>query len=191
MRKSKIFLLVSTLLNVALIFILVKNSQRSVITELSNDLSTTPIPNTTFENGGEVIGSETENLPLAKVTKVIDGDTIRLEDGETVRYIGIDTPEVSYGKECYADEAANKNRGLVLGKEVRLGKDVSERDRYGRLLRYVYVGNILVNKLMIYEGYATAVTYPPDVKFSELFRETEKDAREHNRGLWSKCESLP
>ncbi len=83
MRKSKIFLLVSTLLNVALIFILVKNSQRSVITELSNDLSTTPIPNTTFENGGEVIGSETENLPLAKVTKVIDGDTIRLEDGET------------------------------------------------------------------------------------------------------------
>ena len=78
-----------------------------------------------------------------------------------------------------------------MGKEVRLGKDVSERDRYGRLLRYVYVGNILVNKLMIYEGYATAVTYPPDVKFSELFRETEKDAREHNRGLWSKCESLP
>lgn len=123
------------------------------------------------------------------VTKVIDGDTIVLENGEVVRYIGIDTPELRSrshgGPDCYAIEATNKNKELVLNKKVRLVKDVSERDRYNRLLRYVYVNNTFVNETLVREGYAKAVTYPPDVKYADLFRSAEKEARQEGRGLWS------
>ena len=123
---------------------------------------------------------------LYLVTKVIDGDTIVLENGERVRYIGIDTPEISQN-ECFALEAKKKNEELVLGKRVRLEKDVSERDKYGRLLRYVYVGNIFVNDYLVRNGYAYAVTYPPDVKYSERFLQAQREARENKRGLWAYC----
>src|SRR4030042_2567140 len=78
------------------------------------------------------------------VTRVIDGDTIEIEGGQKVRYIGIDTPEKVDPRpsvQCYGKEAAAKNKELVEGKRVRLEKDVSETDKYGRLLRYVFVGD--------------------------------------------------
>ncbi len=125
-------------------------------------------------------------LKLYLVTRVIDGDTIVLENGERVRYIGIDTPEISQN-ECFALEAKKKNEELVLGKRVRLEKDVSERDKYGRLLRYVYVGEIFVNDYLVRNGYAYAVTYPPDVKYSERFLQAQREARENKRGLWAYC----
>jgi micrococcal nuclease len=148
--------------------------------------------------------SENKEGSVFLVTKVIDGDTVRLENGEVVRYIGIDTPEISKGKECFAEEAKKKNEELVLGKEVRLEKDVSERDKYNRLLRFLYVDPpsqdattvgstksasqaIFVNESLVREGFATVYTYPPDVKFSELFRAAEREARENNRGLWGEC----
>ncbi len=115
------------------------------------------------------------------VTRVIDGDTIEVEGGERVRYIGIDTPESG----CLADEATEKNKELVEGKEVRLEKDVSETDQYHRLLRYVYVDNLFVNDYLVRQGYAQTATYPPDVKYQELFREAEQEARENDRGLWA------
>ena len=124
--------------------------------------------------------------PTYLVTRVIDGDTIVLENGEKVRYIGIDTPEISQN-ECFALEAKKKNEELVLGKRVKLEKDVSERDKYGRLLRYVYVGNIFVNDYLVRNGYAYAVTYPPDVKYSERFLQAQREARENKRGLWAYC----
>ncbi|MDP2671752.1 MAG: thermonuclease family protein [bacterium] len=126
-----------------------------------------------------------------KVTKVVDGDTIEIEGGKHVRYIGIDTPEtVDPRKEvqCFGQEASDKNKEMVEGKEVRLEKDVSETDKYDRLLRYVYVGDTFVNDSLVRQGYARASSYPPDVKHQDQFTEAEKEARENDRGLWSECE---
>lgn len=130
------------------------------------------------------------NTQLVKVIKVVDGDTIEIEGGQRVRYIGVDTPEtVDPRKEiqCFGKEAAGKNKELVEGKEVRLEKDVSETDKYGRLLRYVYVGDIFVNDYLVRNGFARVSTYPPDIKYQNQFLEAEKDAREENRGLWLGC----
>lgn len=125
------------------------------------------------------------------VTRIIDGDTIELENGQKVRYIGIDTPESG---DCYAWEATQRNRELVLGQWVRLVKDVSETDFYGRLLRYVYVGSgaaeVFVNAELVRQGYALAYTYPPDVAFAALFVQLQQEARENERGLWSACVTM-
>jgi len=128
------------------------------------------------------------------VTKVIDGDTIEIEGGQKVRYIGIDTPETVHPSEpvgCFGQEASAKNKELVEGKSVKLEKDISETDKYGRLLRYVWVGDIFVNDFLVRQGYATSSTYPPDVKYQDQFREAEREARENNRGLWSACQTKP
>ncbi|MCJ7619220.1 MAG: thermonuclease family protein [Anaerolineae bacterium] len=120
----------------------------------------------------------------ARVTHVVDGDTIEVEiEGHmySLRYIGIECPEPGqYG----CDEATQANRQLVEGKTVRLAKDVSDTDQHGRLLRYVYLGDIFVNAELIRSGYATAWTYPPDVAFSDLFVQLESEARGAGRGLW-------
>jgi micrococcal nuclease len=119
------------------------------------------------------------------VSGIIDGDTIEVVlAGQTyrLRYIGIDCPEPGeYGSE----QATQANRQLVEGKTVRLEEDVSETDQYGRLLRYVYVGGIFVNAELVRRGYASAWTYPPDVAFSDLFAQFEREARENGRGLWA------
>ena len=197
MTKRKLISVISILLNALLIFVLVAKVKRPVVQDLSENGVSDSVQSGNFQATPKVIGEQVENSDLVKVVKVVDGDTIVLDSGKTLRYIGIDTPEVSQGKECFADEATARNKELVLGKEVRLEKDVSETDRYGRLLRYVYVDphsqdttvrqGIFVNENLVYEGYATAATYPPDVAYSDLFRQAEKDAREKNRGLWSKC----
>ena len=124
---------------------------------------------------------------LVKVTRVVDGDTVEIEGGEKVRYIGVDTPEtVDPRKEvgCFGKEASDKNKQLVEGKEVRIEKDVSETDKYGRLLRYIYVGDIFINDFLVREGYAHVSTYPPDVKYQDQFLQAEKEAREAKKGLW-------
>jgi micrococcal nuclease len=127
------------------------------------------------------------------VTKVIDGDTIEVNiNGRNmkVRYIGINTPEtINSGQKagCLADEATLRNKRLVEGQQVRLVSDVSETDKYGRLLRYVYVGDVFVNMALVNEGFAKAITYPPDVKFAQSFLEAEKTARERKVGLWGKA----
>ena len=123
----------------------------------------------------------------ALVVRAIDGDTIELATGQRVRYIGIDTPETYPAVECYGREAWTKNRELVEGRWVRLEKDVSETDRYGRLLRYVWVDGVMVNAELVRLGYAPAVSYPPDVKHQELFRQLEGEAKGAGRGLWGVC----
>ena len=124
------------------------------------------------------------------VTKVIDGDTIEIEGGQKVRYIGIDTPETKHptkGVQCFGKKASEKNKELVEGKGVILEKDISETDRYGRLLRFVYIDGVFVNDYLVREGYAHASTYPPDVKFAQQFRQAEQQARTSNKGLWIDC----
>lgn len=128
---------------------------------------------------------------LFVVKRAIDGDTIKLTTGETVRYIGVDTPESVHPTkkvQCFGKEAAAYNKELVVGRKVRLQKDVSNTDRYGRLLRYVYLSDgTFVNLKLVQEGYAQAATFPPDVKYSKKFVEAAGVAREGKLGLWGKC----
>lgn len=138
-----------------------------------------------------------DGLTQALVTRVVDGDTIDvLIDGEEfrVRYIGIDTPETVDPRRpvgCFGVEASQRNHDLVEGMTVGLEKDVSETDRFGRLLRYVWVGNEMVNAALVAEGYATASAFPPDVEYSERFVELQREAREAGLGLWGDACSSP
>jgi len=126
----------------------------------------------------------------AQVVRVVDGDTIEVSIGGTlykVRYIGIDTPETKHPKkpvEWMGAEAAAKNEELVGGKIVGLEKDISETDQYGRLLRYVWIGDLMVNAELVRLGFAQVSTYPPDVKYQDFFLRLQKEAREAQRGLW-------
>lgn len=122
----------------------------------------------------------------AVVVFVIDGDTIRvrLSDGreEKVRLIGIDTPELD---QPFGDEARSASQALVGGRVVRLQRDSSERDRYGRLLRYVYADGLFVNAELVREGYARYVTYPPDVAFADYFASLQHEAETAGKGMWA------
>ncbi|MBU2535160.1 MAG: thermonuclease family protein [Chloroflexi bacterium] len=111
-----------------------------------------------------VLATPSPQLTEATVVRVIDGDTIEVDIGGRlykVRYSGIDTPEVG---QPGAEEATAFNAQLVSGKTVYLEKDVSETDRYGRLLRYVWTEEGMVNAILVANGYAQVSTYPPDVK---------------------------
>ncbi len=127
-----------------------------------------------------------------RVTNVVDGDTIDVEiDGETyrVRLVLIDTPEVHGRSDCYGKEASEFVKELLpLGTVVELERDVSETDRFGRLLRYVYLEDgTMVNELLLSEGYAQVATFPPDLRYIDRFLELQREAREAGRGLWSAC----
>ena len=118
------------------------------------------------------------------VIQVTDGDTIkvRLEDGDyNVRYIGIDTPEIN---DRLGNEARNENSKLVAWQTITLVKDVSETDRYDRLLRYVFVGDIFVNYELVQLGYAEAKDYPPDTACSDTFHQAESSAKAAKAGIW-------
>ena len=134
-------------------------------------------------------GAQTQ---VGLVTHVVDGDTIQVKiDGQEyrLRYIGINTPETKPPAEYFGPEATAKNRALVDGKTVTLAKDVSETDKYGRLLRYVIVGDVengaFVNYELVRQGYANAGTYPPDVACEAAFRQAEGMARQEQLGLWA------
>jgi micrococcal nuclease len=148
----------------------------------------------------------------ATVTRVVDGDTLVVDitarsDGpgaglapiggdQRVRLIGIDTPESVDPRRpvgCFGKESSAATAALVEGAEVRLVKDVEESDSFDRLLRYVYLGDEMVNARLVVNGYATAFTYPPNVRWSELFVQLEREAREGARGLWSmeSCNGKP
>ncbi len=126
-------------------------------------------------------GGETEDLSGDLVKEVFDGDTIILSDGRIVRLTGINAPE--YGM-YFFEEAGQALRAMVLDKEVSLEKDVSDKDKYGRLLRYVYTGELFVNLEMVKRGFANCYTYPPDIKNTEKILEAERYARNRKLGLW-------
>ncbi len=122
----------------------------------------------------------------ARVIDVIDGDTIIIDGGYKVRYIGIDTPEIHPEVEAFGAEAWQANRKLVEDKEVRLERDVSETDKYGRLLQYAYVNDIFINAELVRQGFARAKAYPPDTKYQGYLEEMEAEAREAGKGMWTK-----
>ncbi len=124
---------------------------------------------------------------MATVASVIDGDTIGLQGGERVRLILVDTPELA--GDCYAQEAAEFTRAMLPpGTQIRMEKDTSERDRYGRLLRYVYLPDgRQLNALLLRNGYAKLAIFEPDTRHLELLRINEEEARAEGTGLWSAC----
>lgn len=152
---------------------------------LPNLLSPTPQPTT-------VLGDKSA-MQAARVTKVVDGDTIRValnNKDETIRMIGINTPESVDPRrevECFGKEASNRLKELVSGKDVLLEADQSqdERDRYGRLLRYVWLNGMNINKAMVSEGFAYEYTYDLPYKYQSEFRSAQVEAQSTKKGLWA------
>jgi len=124
----------------------------------------------------------------ALVAQATDGDTVELENGEKVRYLGVDTPETYGQTDCYGPEAKAFNRDLVEGKQVKLEYDVECRDMYGRLLAYVSIGGQMVNRVLLERGYARVLVIPPNgEKYEQEFRDLEAAARNGAVGLWGAC----
>ncbi len=125
------------------------------------------------------------------VTRVVDGDTIEVETGDKVRYLLVDAPEMP--DSCYASEAAEFNASLVEGREVSLAYDEAGcRDRYGRLLAYVFVDGQEVNRFLVEQGYACVYVLPPaGVSREAEFRAWQDQAIQARRGLWGVCTEVP
>lgn len=126
----------------------------------------------------------------AVVSYVIDGDTVELSNGDRVRYIGVDAPEAGFedtGKECYSDESTEANAQLVYGRTITLERDITDRDKYRRLLRYVYLDGKMVNEYLVQLGFARAVSYPPDMKYDAALKDAQNSARRGKFGIWSRC----
>lgn len=152
----------------------------------------------------EALGIETVTKTSKKETSAIEGEyeVIFVTDGDTfeinyngtkekVRLIGVDTPESvhpnSKKNNEYGKQASNYTKNLLEGKTVKLEFDVSPRDKYGRLLAYVYLENgEMLNEKLLKEGYAQIATYPPNVKYVENFKAIQKEARENKIGFWAK-----
>ena len=138
-----------------------------------------------------------EDKSLAKVLRVVDGDTIKVlvnNKEDTLRLIGIDAPETVDPKktvQCFGKEASNKAKEVIAGKTITLESDPTQgdRDEYGRLLRYVFLEDgTNFNELMISEGYAHEYTFKGNpYKYQSEFIQAEKKAREENKGLWGSC----
>lgn len=122
-----------------------------------------------------------EELNIFIVTKIIDGDTIEVNNGTKIRLICIDTPEM--GEEYYY-ESKNYLTNLILNKEIQLEKDISDVDKYGRLLRYVYLENDFINELIVLGGYGKYYPYNPDIALCSKIENAEQIARNKNLGIW-------
>jgi micrococcal nuclease len=147
--------------------------------------------------------TQTEDQFSARVVRAVDGDTLKLANGERVRLIGVDTPEMHENPKLFRDAsrfgrdvqtilsmgrvAYDFTRKLVEGREVRLEFDVEKRDKYGRLLAYVYLNDgTFLNEEIIKKGYAYPMTIPPNVRYSENFKSLFEQARSQHLGLWEK-----
>lgn len=166
--------------------------------------STAPTPNDTAPPGTpravETAAPATGTAPLgpielATVVRITDGDTIRVDRGfgpEAVRYIGINTPEVG---DPGGEGATRANSALVEGLQVVLERDVSDTDQFDRLLRYIWIEEsgtwTFVNLELIRSGFAQVATYPPDVRYADLFLLAEQDARSAGAGLWAEPTDPP
>jgi micrococcal nuclease len=127
-----------------------------------------------------------KNYETAIVKRVIDGDTFETDDGQKVRLIGVNTPEISGQAEYYGKEASEFSRQRLSGEKVYMFSDVGDKDRYGRLLRYIFIDQepVMFNEILLIEGYANVMTVPPNVRFAEKFVTLEREARENQKGLW-------
>ncbi|WP_025436980.1 thermonuclease family protein [Peptoclostridium acidaminophilum] len=199
-RRLKSFTLVALLIFSMLFSGCSANQEQYVVSEESQQQDESPI-----DTGDAAAGDSNQaaqdsaqvgqNSALAsqsyKVLRVVDGDTIVVSFGgksEKVRMIGINTPE-----SVHADESKNTPEGKIAseftkskleGKTVQLEFDAEERDKYGRLLAYVWIDGVMFNKTLLSEGYAKIATFPPNVKYVDDFKALERQARELKKGFW-------
>lgn len=148
--------------------------------------ATAPAPATGLAPVGET--------EVARVVRVVDGDTLIIDRGrgnERLRYIGVDTPETvkpDTPVEFMGTQASAANAALVDGREIVLERDVSDTDRFDRLLRYAWLGDggtwTFVNLELVRQGFAQVVTYPPDVRWTDALLDAQREARGAGRGLW-------
>ncbi len=139
---------------------------------------------------------DTHDLESAWVTSVVDGDTIRLEDGRTVRYIGVDTPEIAHNStqedECYGPEATDFNAQMVEGKEVFLEYDEELTDHYGRTLAYIWLGTgaarRMVNQELLFRGFGDLLIIEPNSRYEEEMAQAVASAKQRGAGLWAACQ---
>ena len=142
-------------------------------------------------SGCAIAGADAAGRQGARVERVVDGDTVVLSGIGKARLIGVDTPEVFGGTECFGREASRyAKRVLRPGRRVRFRLGVEPRDRYGRALVYLWLGRgdgRFFNALLAREGYAVPLTIPPNVEHAERFVRDAAAARREGRGLWSAC----
>ena len=150
----------------------------------------TSSPEASLSSKGSKTDNNRSNLVQYEVIRVIDGDTVELKNGERLRYNDIDTPETVHPSkpiECYGPEASKKNKELVEGETILVELGDPEKDRYGRLLGYVYIDDLFVNAELVRGGYAEVNSYGnPGSKIVELIN-IERDAKLKSTGLWSSC----
>jgi len=150
--------------------------------------------NLTILNNQTIKSENLDFVPNNKVINVVDGDTVDIlmdKKVTRVRLIGINTPETKdprKGVECFGPEASEKLKEILLGKVIELKNDPSQdtEDKYGRLLRYVFLNGENINQKMISDGYAFEYTYKKPYEYQKEFRKSESEAREKNLGLWNK-----
>ena len=146
--------------------------------------------------GDSIVQDDFSHWTSAHIRRVVDGDTVILSDGRRMRLIGINAPEIGEKSELYGREAASWLADTVEGKTVYLEKDISDTDQYGRLLRYIWldqpevlneesIRSLMINAVMVDQGYAQPYTFPPDVKYAEVILTCAREARDNERGLWA------
>jgi micrococcal nuclease len=123
------------------------------------------------------------------ITRVIDGDTVELEDGRKIRYLGVDTPETQgvTTPDCYGPEAKAFNVMLVTGQPVRFEYDEECEDHFNRTLAYVFLGDRMVNEVLLERGLAKKLIISPNKKYEEQLTEVERQAEAARAGLWGAC----
>jgi micrococcal nuclease len=212
MKKFKIVFIVLAVMVVALVIWLAipkwvtANPARSKFPVKAADiLPTMPVPKSQVLGQRTSVGTGLASAQIVFVPRVIDGDTIVVEPvdavtgeagrQETVRYIGMDTPEtVSPTKpvECYGHEASARNKALVDGKYVAIAAGAGDKDKYGRLLRFVYLlDGTLVDLELVKEGYARVLTIPPNSEFEDEFKAAAAAAQASKLGFWGACPVYP
>ena len=152
-------------------------------------------PTIDVSRGASLVPTSSPEGPTdqAFVDRVVDGDTIIADIhgvSTRVRLIGMDTPESvkpDTPVECFAIAASNFTKHALTGKTVRLEYDVDRYDQYGRTLAYVWLDGRLFDQVLVEAGYARVYTFPPNVRYVDRFVKAERDAREHDRGLWNAC----
>jgi micrococcal nuclease len=144
---------------------------------------TSQVPTSTARATSVPAPTDGEQVTIAHV---VDGDTVELDDGRRVRYVGINTPEQA---QPYYDQATEANRHLVDGRTAWMALDAQTTDRFGRILAYLWVDEQFVNLELVRQGYANAYTEPPNVRYSEQLLAAEQEARDAKVGLWAPSSS--
>ena len=159
--------------------------------KMTSDSSQTAHQDSSLRNEDNEKHAKRFNLEAVTVERVVDGDTFKLTDGRRVRLIGINTPESTKRMEEYGKEASQYTTSKLTGKQIWIQKDISETDRYDRLLRIVWLSiptndmdeseirGKMLNADLVLNGYAEPSTFPPDVKYSDYFIKFAREARDH------------